>query len=89
MDSTRNLPPRFGAVEELEAGELTGEFAKMAAEAIAHGIDPFYVGELVREGIENDWAYIFTDTEFEPNIDERFANIKQGFDRIRARVPQR
>ena len=30
------------------------------------GIDPLYVGELVREAIENDWPYIFTDTEFEP-----------------------
>jgi len=33
---------------------------------------------LVREGIENDWPYIFTDTEFEPLIDDRFAAIKQG-----------
>ena len=32
---------------------------------IAGGIDPLYVGELVREGIEKDWAHIFTDTEFE------------------------
>ena len=53
------------------------------------GIDPLYVGELVREGIEHDWPYIFTDTEFEPVIDARFAAIKQGFDRIRARTPRR
>jgi hypothetical protein len=32
---------------------------------------------------------IFTDYEFEPLIDERFAAIKQGFDRIRGREPQR
>jgi hypothetical protein len=47
---------------------------------IAAGIDPLYVGELVREAIEGDWAYIFTDTEFEPFVDTRFANIKAGFD---------
>ena len=47
-----------------------------------------YVGELVREGIENDWPYIFTDVEFEPLIDARFAAIKQGFDRIRGREPR-
>jgi hypothetical protein len=52
------------------------------------GIDPLYVGELVREGIENDWPYIFTDNEFEPLIDDRFAAIKQGFDRIRGREPR-
>ena len=43
----------------------------------------------MREGIENDWPYILTDTEFEPVIDERFAQIKAGFDQIRDRVPRR
>jgi hypothetical protein len=46
------------------------------------------VGELVREGIENDWAYIFTDAEFEPAVKARFAAIEQGFDRIRDREPR-
>ncbi len=40
-------------------------------------------------GIENDWPYIFTDTEFEPVVIERFAAITEGFDRIRHRVPRR
>ena len=44
---------------------------------------------VVREGVENDWPYIFTDTEFEPLIEARFAAIKQGFDRIRGREPRR
>jgi hypothetical protein len=48
-----------------------------------------YVGELVREGIEGDWPYIFTDNEFEPYIDARFAGIKAGFERIRGREPKR
>jgi hypothetical protein len=61
---------------------------KAFQERINNGIDPLYVGELVREGIEEDWAYIFTDTEFEPIIDNRFAAIKQGFDRIRGRKPR-
>ncbi|MEZ5680711.1 MAG: SDR family NAD(P)-dependent oxidoreductase [Erythrobacter sp.] len=89
MDSQRNLPPRFGQIEEMNEGEEAGEFVQIAREAIQHGIDPRYVGELVREGIEGDWPYIFTDTEFEPNIAERFANITAGFDRIRDRTPQR
>jgi len=48
-----------------------------------------YVGELVREGVEKDWPYIFTDLEFEPMIEARFAAIKQGFDYIRGRNPKR
>ena len=47
------------------------------------------VGDLVREGIEEDWPYIFTDNEFEPFVDARFAGIKAGFDRIRGREPRR
>jgi hypothetical protein len=50
---------------------------------------PIYAGELVREGVERDWPYIFTDLEFEPMIEARFAAIKQGFDHIRGRNPKR
>ena len=89
MESTRNLPSRFGAVEGMTDGAEEGEFAQMAREAIAHGIDPRYVGELVREGIEGDWPYIVTDTEFEPAVADRFAAITAAFDRIRDRVPAR
>ena len=59
------------------------------AERVSRGIDPLYVGELVREGIENDWPYIFTDCEFEPMIEARFTEIKRGFDRIRDRKVRR
>ena len=89
MDSNRNLPGRFGVIETLVEDQGGSEFAQMARGAVEHGIDPRYVGELVREGIEGDWDYIFTDTEFEQPIMERFANIKAGFDRIRDRVPAR
>lgn len=64
------------------------ERMKLAQERISQGIDPAYVGELVREGVENDWPYIFTDTEFEPYIEARFAAIKKGFDQIRGRTPK-
>jgi hypothetical protein len=62
---------------------------KQLAERVSRGIDPLYVGELVREGIENDWPYIFTDCEFEPMIEARFTEIKRGFDRIRDRKARR
>ena len=91
MDSARNVPDRFKGARDTtgESANLDhSEFAQMAREAIAHGIDPLYVGELVREGIEGNWPYIFTDNEFEPAIMERFANVKAGFDRIRDRTPR-
>ena len=90
MDSSRNLPERFGRIptDRLAAIRASEPF-KMIQERVSNGIDPSYVGELVREGIENDWPYIFTDVEFEPMIEARFAAIKQGFDRIRGREPRR
>lgn len=89
VDSNRNLPGRFGGIEAMAEGTADGDFANAIREAVAGGVDPRYVGELVREGIEQDWPYIFTDTEHEPTVDQRFANIKAGFDLIRHRVPVR
>jgi NAD(P)-dependent dehydrogenase (short-subunit alcohol dehydrogenase family) len=89
MNSRRNVPQRFaGAIESWPTEGPVAEFVKVVNERVSEGIDPLYVGELVREGIENDWPYIFTDNEFEPSIDERFAAIKRGFDCIRGRQPR-
>jgi NAD(P)-dependent dehydrogenase (short-subunit alcohol dehydrogenase family) len=90
MDGRRNLPARFadGVPQPPTEGPISEAMAQFRAR-LAAGIDPAYVGELVREAIENDWPYIFTDAEFEPLIDARFAAIKAGFDRIRDRTPAR
>jgi NAD(P)-dependent dehydrogenase (short-subunit alcohol dehydrogenase family) len=90
IDSRRNPPERFdGAVGDLPTSGPVAEFVQAIRDRVSNGIDPNYVGELVREGVENDWPYIFTDLEFEPYIEARFAAIKQGFDRIRGRDPRR
>ncbi|MEL6829666.1 MAG: short-chain dehydrogenase, partial [Pseudomonadota bacterium] len=92
MDSDRNRPERYGT-EQITL-DLSGDaddrdqFLKEFRARIEAGIDPDYVGELVREGIEDNWDYIFTDTEFEPIIDMRFQAIKAAFDRIRDRDPK-
>ena len=91
VDSARNLPERFaGAVRPRPTDREPGAtWLGDVRQRIDGGIDPLYVGELVREGIEGDWPYIFTDNEFEPYIDARFAGIKAGFERIRGREPKR
>jgi NAD(P)-dependent dehydrogenase (short-subunit alcohol dehydrogenase family) len=86
-DSRRNLPERFAGLAR--GSPLDDARRYKLAERISRGIDPLYVGELVREGIENDWPYIFTDCEFEPMIEARFTEIKRGFDRIRDRNTRR
>jgi NAD(P)-dependent dehydrogenase (short-subunit alcohol dehydrogenase family) len=90
MNSARNLPHRFaGGLGDAPTSGLSAEFVAMVRERVSQGIDPLYVGELVREGIENDWPYIFTDLEFESFVEARFAGIKQAFDNIRGREPRR
>jgi short-subunit dehydrogenase len=88
LDSGKHLPERFGGGGDRPTPDAENGLNNLR-DLLAQGIDPFYVGELVREGIENDWDYIFTDNQFEPNIDARFAAIKAGFDRIRDRTPLR
>ncbi len=91
VNSRRNVPERFtgalGAPPPASGPMATA--IKMIRERVEAGVDPEYVGELVREGVENNWPYIFTDTEFEPLVEARFDAIKQGFDRIRGRKPKR
>ena len=90
LASDRNRQERFGADTD-EAANQTEEEAERAAAfraRIESGIDPLYVGELVREGIEKDWDYIFTDLEYEPVLRARFDAIGAAFDRIRDRQPR-
>ena len=90
MNSRRNLPQRFeGTMRPLPTSGPLAERINLIRERVSQGIDPLYAGELVREGVENDWPYIFTDLEFEPMVEARFAAIKQGFDQIRGRNPKR
>ena len=88
MDCDRNIPARFEGRGSGRGPSLESDLALMRS-LVAGGLDPAYVGELVREGIEGDWPYIFTDTQFETAVDARFAAIKAGFDRIRDRTPAR
>jgi NAD(P)-dependent dehydrogenase (short-subunit alcohol dehydrogenase family) len=89
LRSARNVPARFGGIAAVSPTRpVSAEAGRAFRDRVEQGIDPLYVGELVREGIENDWAYIFTDTEFEPPVKARFAAIEQGFDRVRVRQPR-
>lgn len=86
-DSARNRPERFSDGAQRSPTQLEADWINNIRERVDQGIDPLYVGELVREAIEGDWPYVFTDMEFEPFVEARFAGIKAGFDRIRDRTP--
>jgi NAD(P)-dependent dehydrogenase (short-subunit alcohol dehydrogenase family) len=82
INSRRNLPKRFeGAVPALPTSGPLAEQINMIRERVSQGIDPIYVGELVREGVEKDWPYIFTDLEFEPMIEARLPQSSKALTR--------
>ena len=57
-NSQRNLPERFAGVTGAPPlDDARRDRVQQLAERVSRGIDPLYVGELVREGIENDWLY--------------------------------
>jgi NAD(P)-dependent dehydrogenase (short-subunit alcohol dehydrogenase family) len=89
MDSSRKLQSEHVGTSAAPSDEASAALVAMVRERLAGGIDPLYVGELVRDGIEANELYIFTDMEFEPMVEARFAEIKKGFDRIRDRKPRR
>jgi NAD(P)-dependent dehydrogenase (short-subunit alcohol dehydrogenase family) len=91
ISSQRNRPERFAADADTHTdtgAAPVGDWVQAIRDRVEGGLDPAYVGELVREAIEGDWPYIFTDTEFEPFVTARFQQIAAGFDRIRNRAPR-
>lgn len=82
----RNRPERFkqAAMGDLSADMTPAQLSKLS-NLVATGCDPRYVGELVREGIESNLAYIFTDVAYEAAVNARFAAIREAFDRVRGR----
>ena len=89
-NSSRNLPTRYaGDVPVWDAAGDGQEMPGGIGEAIATGVEPDYVGDLTIEGIRKNWPYIFTDLQYEGVIEARFQAVREGFDKIRDRVPPR
>lgn len=89
-NSRKNAPARFSLADNTAPTDPAAVALREGwASSIANGIDPAIIGDLVVEGIRRDSPYIFTETDYEPLIEARFAEIAQGFDRIRDRMPRR
>jgi NAD(P)-dependent dehydrogenase (short-subunit alcohol dehydrogenase family) len=73
FDAARNRPERFGA--QRSAVAHTG-----SATDVADALDPAIVGELVREAIEANRLYVFTDPRFRGLLEKRFARILEDLD---------
>ena len=80
----RNRPDRFGGPIAPVAPKSDSDAVRqeMMLQGIKGGLDPRIVGELVREGVEGDWPYIFTDPNMRAIVEMRYKAILDGFDKL-------
>jgi NAD(P)-dependent dehydrogenase (short-subunit alcohol dehydrogenase family) len=69
----RNRPERFGPQESVVAFMDDPDELK-------RGLNPDVVGELVREAVQANRLYIFTDPRFQKLVKRRFERIQEDFD---------
>jgi NAD(P)-dependent dehydrogenase (short-subunit alcohol dehydrogenase family) len=71
VESQRNRQERFGE---------RGEANPMIAKAIEAGVDPLWVGRLVRRAVIDDELYVFTHAETREAVEQRFRGILAAYD---------
>jgi short-subunit dehydrogenase len=71
VHSQRNRQEAFGEAIEINP---------MIAKAIEDGLDPLWVGRMVRQAVIDDELYIFTHPETREPVEARFGAIRAGFD---------
>ncbi len=86
LESRRHRPEHLGGPGGEFANEVPGEAAELVQKLFDAGIDPAHVGRRVREGIENDEAWIFTHPEFRQVLSQRFEQILAAFDQAGGRT---
>jgi NAD(P)-dependent dehydrogenase (short-subunit alcohol dehydrogenase family) len=82
LDNGRNRPARFGGPIALDMDGGNAERNKRYAQALANGLDPAHVAELVCEAIVARRLYIFTHADRRADVERRFELMMQGFDAL-------
>jgi len=82
LDNGRNRPARFGGPIALDMDGGNAERNKRYALALANGLDPAHVAELVCEAIVARRLYVFTHADRRADVERRFELMMQGFDAL-------
>jgi NAD(P)-dependent dehydrogenase (short-subunit alcohol dehydrogenase family) len=88
LDNGRNRPARFGGPIALDADSRNAERNQRYAQALADGLDPAEVAELVVKAVEARRLYIFTHGDRREAVAQRFEAMMAGFDAIDHDMPQ-
>jgi len=87
LDNGRNRPARFGGPIQLDADKANAERNMRYAAALAGGLDPAYVAELVIDAIEAQRLFVFTHADTRAAVERCHELMLQGFDAL-GRTPQ-
>ena len=82
LDNGRNRPAHFGGPISLDTDGGNAERNKRYASALANGLDPACVAELVCEAIEARRLYVFTHADRRTDVERRFELMMDGFDAL-------
>jgi NAD(P)-dependent dehydrogenase (short-subunit alcohol dehydrogenase family) len=88
LDNGRNRPAQFGGPIALDLDGGNAERNRRYAQALAGGLDPAEVAELVLEAIEARRLYIFTHADRRNDIERRFEAMIEGFDALAGEAPK-
>jgi NAD(P)-dependent dehydrogenase (short-subunit alcohol dehydrogenase family) len=88
LDNGRNRPAQFGGPIALDLDGGNAERNRRYAQALADGLDPAEVAELVLEAIEARRLYIFTHADRRNDIARRFEAMMEGFDAVAGEAPK-
>lgn len=82
LDNGRNRPAQFGGPIVLDTDGSNAERNKRYAQALASGLDPAYVAELVLDAIIGRRLYVFTHADRRAEVEQRFELMMRGFDAL-------
>jgi NAD(P)-dependent dehydrogenase (short-subunit alcohol dehydrogenase family) len=82
LDNGRNRPAHFGGPISLDMDGGNAERNRRYASALASGLDPAEVAELVLDAIEAGRLYVFTHADRRADVEQRFEWMMQGFDAL-------
>jgi NAD(P)-dependent dehydrogenase (short-subunit alcohol dehydrogenase family) len=85
LDNGRNRPAKFGGPIALDMDGNNAERNKRYAQALATGLDPVDVAQLVLDAIIARRLYVFTHADNQPDVARRFERVMKGFDALAGR----
>jgi NAD(P)-dependent dehydrogenase (short-subunit alcohol dehydrogenase family) len=84
LDNGRNRPAKYGGPIALDTDGRNAERNKRYAQALATGLDPAEVAQLVLGAIVARRLYVFTHADNRPDVERRFERVMKGFDALAA-----